>query len=99
MGMNPADFWPLSFRDWMLKQRGFFELRNQDYKTSWEQARMISYYSIIGFAKKGKIKRPQDLFKFDWEKQAVTYPTRDEMDYWVKKMGRYVDNQGRFFNA
>ena len=35
----------------------------------WEQARMIGYYSLL--ASGNKIKKPDDLFKFPWEKKEA----------------------------
>lgn len=95
MGMNPAEFWRMSFRDFRLKQQGFFELRNQDFKNGWEQTRFISYYSAIGFLKKHT--KMKDICRFEWEKAEVKFPTAEEMRFWTLKMGRYFNGK-EFYN-
>jgi len=95
MGMNPVDFWRMSFRDFKLKQQGFIELRNKDFKNGWEQVRFISYYAAIGFLKKHT--RMKDICRFEWEKEAAKLPTDEELRYWVLKMGKHFDGK-EFYN-
>jgi hypothetical protein len=96
MGMNPAEFWAMSWRDFQLKQRGFFELRNMDFRKEWEIARFVAYYSAAGFLKKGT--KLKDIVRFDWEKE-VKLPTKEEMRYWMLKYGKYLDENGNTYNA
>ena len=91
MGMNPAEFWSMSWRDFGLKQRGFFELRNAEYRTQWEQSRFVAFYSFLGMAKKNSLKRVTDLVRFDWEKDEVKLPTKEEMRYWLLKYGKTTE--------
>lgn len=96
MGMDPAEFWSMSWRDFQLKQRGFFELENERYKRSWEQARFIGF-TANGFRKKGS--KMTDLIKFDWEYKDVEYPTKEELRWNVLKYGKYLDENGKGYNA
>ena len=40
---------------------------NEAKKRTWEQARIISFYSFISFRGNGDIKNPEDLFKLTWD--------------------------------
>lgn len=97
MGMNPADFWAMSWRDFHLKRRGFFERETELFRREWERARFISYYSAIGFLKKGT--KMKHLIEFEWEKSDVRLPTKEEMRYWMLKYGKFVNENGEFYNA
>jgi len=99
MGMNPVDFWQMSWRDFKLKQRGFFERLNSEYRTSWEQARLMAFYSVSPYAKKGHLQTAKDLFIFDWEKEELPELTEEQMDYYLRKLGKFVDDKGNFYNA
>jgi hypothetical protein len=99
MGMNPAEFWAMSWRDFQLKQRGFFELRNMDYKSQWEQARMISFWSVRAMTSKRWPRKFKDLGEFPWEENDVKLPTKEEMRYWMLKYGKYLDENGNTYNA
>ena len=86
MGMNPVDFWQMSWRDFKLKQRGFFERLNSEYRTSWEQARLMAFYSVRPYAIKGHLQTAKDLFRFDWEKEELPELTEEQMDYYLRKL-------------
>jgi hypothetical protein len=79
----------MSWRDFQLKQQGFFKRENELFKQQWEQTRFISYYSALGFLKKHV--RMNDLVTFPWEKQDVKLPTEEEMRYWVLKYGKTTE--------
>jgi hypothetical protein len=64
--MSPAEFWQMSWRDFRLKQQGFFELENNRFRTGWEQARFAAFYSVQPWAKKGRMNKMTDLMRFEW---------------------------------
>ena len=97
MNLSPAEFWPLSFRDWLLKQRGFFDMKNAEYRDNWERTRMAAFYAIAPWNK--AIRTPQDVFRFDWEKVEHFELTEEQMDYFLRKVGKYIDKDGRSYNA
>jgi len=49
---------------------------NENYKNTWEQVRYIAY--VTAAISSDKIKKPQDLIKFDWEKIPETKITPEE---------------------
>ena len=97
MGMSPAEFWRMSWRDFQLKQQGFFEMKNEEYKLSWTQARFIAFYAASGFLKKGT--KMKDLIRFDWERDDAIELTDDQIQYWLNKVGHHIDKDGRGYNA
>ena len=40
---------------------------------TWEQARSLSYYTLLASPKKFKIKKPQDVYKFSWEQEVPRF--------------------------
>lgn len=90
MGMNPADFWSMSWRDFQLKQRGFFELKQTEIRTQWEAARMIAFWSVKAMTGRKWPHKFKDLGAFGWEQDDVKrLPTEEEIRYWVLKYGKY----------
>lgn len=55
----------MTYKEVMNYGAGYFK-RSED---EWKRARFIAFYSIIPHAKKGKIKKPEDLIKLpsDWQ--------------------------------
>jgi len=47
------------------------ELDDKVNKQSWEQTREICYYAFIAMRGNERIKEPEDLFRFSWEKKEV----------------------------
>ncbi len=92
MGMNPADFWQMSWRDFQIKQRGFFELKNQEYKRTWEQTRLLAFYAIKPHDVHRRFPTAKDLFMFRWEKPIYPELTPEIIDYWERKMGKTLTN-------
>jgi hypothetical protein len=40
-------------------------------RESWEQCRISCFYTVAAFG--GKVKKPQDLWEFSWEKKTVPH--------------------------
>jgi len=99
IGMNPADFWRMSWRDFQLKQQGFFELKNSEYKSEWERARFVAFYTLAPHDVKRRLHSYQDLIRFPWEKSEAVELTEEDYDYWLRKVGRFVDKDGKGYNA
>ena len=96
MRIDPGVFWRMSLRDWILTQRGFFNQQERQMQLSWEQTRMISYYSAIGFLKHNT--KITDIMKFPWEKEKEYEPyTEEEMRYILLKYGMQTDGE-KFYN-
>lgn len=88
----------MSWRDFQLKQQGFFEHENDRYKADWERARFVGFYAVAAWSK--GLKKPTDLVKFAWEKEAeVELPTKEDIRYWTLKYGKYIDKDGNSYNA
>jgi len=45
------------------------ERDTQEYRRTWEQTRAVSFYSLVAMQGTKDYKKPEDLFKFSWEKE------------------------------
>ena len=97
MKLDPAVFWRMSWREFALAQRGFFEMKNEELKSQWEQTRVIAFWSTKDT--KQSVRRPQQLFKLAWDDSEVKLPTKEDMRYWMLKYGKHIDEQGNSYNA
>lgn len=101
--MNPAVFWDMSLREWILTQRGFFELEELRLRGEWERTRWGSFWVLKSQTGKKWPHKVTDIIKFEWEKDEMEPEdyllTEDEMQYLARKMGRFTDRDGNFFNA
>lgn len=91
----------MSLKDFRLAQRGFFDKEQKRYQTEWEQTRFLAFYGLQPYAKKGRLRTPKDLVEFEWEKtkaKEVDLPTREEMEAFAKKNGRFITEDGKFYN-
>ena len=64
----------ISLRAFFNKLEGY-EKRQ---RVEWERARMISFYSVTAHVK--NIKKPTDLFKFEWEKDKPRELTERDLE-------------------
>jgi hypothetical protein len=68
IGIDPLYFWHSMSQDEVIAiMRAKSEAENEAKKRSWEQARIISFYSFIAFRGSKEIEKPEDLFKFSWD--------------------------------
>ena len=74
-------------------------MKNIEYKTDWERARLIAFYAVSPYAKRGSLHSVQDLFRFDWEKEDLPELTEEQMNYCLTKLRKFVDENGNFYNA
>jgi hypothetical protein len=91
----------MSLKDFRLTQRGFFNKQQNEYQSQWEQTRFIAFYGLQPYAKKGRLRTPKDLVEFEWEKikaKEVELPTREEMEEYAIKNGRFMTEDGKFYN-
>lgn len=95
MKLDPAVFWRMSLREWLLAQRGFFELKEAETKRSWEQTRMISFYAYKSNPnlRRNSLRRFSDIARFPWDGEAGNVPklSSDQLDYLLRKAGRFYD--------
>ena len=100
MRISPAEFWhEISYRDFILARRGFFETKDAEYKTSWEQARFMAFFSVTPHTKKGALNNMKDLVMFEWEKPEQVELTEEMMDYMLRKVGNKIGKDGVGYNA
>lgn len=63
-------------------------------RRTWEQTRLIAYYSVKPHVKRNTMNTVDSLFKFDWEKKKDAEVFKpDEMEYIIKKYGRFYDSE------
>ena len=101
IGIPPQEFWRMSLKEFRLTQRGFFERLKQERQTAWEQTRFMAFYILKPHAKRGRLNNFNDLVEFEWEKEArknVELPTKQEMEYFARKSGKFIDANGNFHN-
>jgi len=97
IGLTPREFWRLSVKDFRLIQRGFFEKQKSEMQVQYEVGRLISYHAIAPYMK-GK-KSIQQFMPFEWEKKTANVElTKEQQDYIEMKLGRFVDENGNYYN-
>jgi hypothetical protein len=96
VGLTPEAFWRLSWKEYELTLRGFFERQEAEARRDYEVARLVSYYSVAPYMKRKKTLK--EFMPFDWEKREVKLPTPEELEYMSKKFGRYTDGKGNYWN-
>jgi hypothetical protein len=64
IGIDPEYFWHKMSSEEMIAVHKSREMVDQ---ISWEQTRIISYWSIVAMHGNEKYKNPKDLFKLPWE--------------------------------
>lgn len=101
MGLSPKAFYNMSLKEWTMAQQGFFDMEEAKMRGEWERARWMAYVFLKPHDTKKNLHSVTDLVKFSWEKVEDGSDLLDDetMAYLARKMGRYVDNEGNFFNA
>lgn len=74
--MHPDELADYTLRDFFRKVEGFNQVKQQDYRNSYEAARLTSWMVISSLT--GKSTSPQGLLRFEWEKQQIK-PTREKL--------------------
>lgn len=71
------------------------------YKTSWEQTRWLAYLNVQPYLDKhSKVKSPEDILKFPWEKKerkAVDWEKIKELEKLFEFEGKQIENGIRRF--
>ena len=71
------------------------------YKTSWEQTRWLAYLNVQPYLdKNSKVKSPEDILKFPWEKKerkAVDWEKIKELEKLFEFEGKQIENGFRRF--
>ena len=62
--------------------------KDKSERAGWEQARMISFFTVVGMQGTGKIKSPKDLYTFPWDevKKKPKPMTREEAQQKIKQL-------------
>ena len=81
IGIDPLYFWDEMSQDEVI---AIYKAKEKEDQRSWEQARLISYYSVVAFRGSEQYKSPDDLFRFSWEKKEKRL-TKDDV---IKKLTR-----------
>jgi hypothetical protein len=83
--MTPDEMNQFDLRELFIKIKGHFNNLDETYKTSWEQARFVAYYSVMPHTAKNSQLKPTDLIKFDWDKKGkkrdLTFKDYDMMSF------------------
>lgn len=69
MGWTRDRFFNSEIDEFFKALIGFNELEIERQKVQWEQTRLMCFYSVAPHSK--NIKKPTDLFSFEWEKEQV----------------------------
>ena len=95
VGLTPGVFWCMSWREYELALRGFFEHESQEAKRALYNAQLTGYYAVKPYLKKGMTFERFAGIKKEREK---TLPSKEELRYMVKKMGKFIDKSGIGYN-
>jgi len=71
MGMEVAEFYLLTPRQFSNKMKGFTERENENRQDAWERMRFSTTALINVQLEKGKKISPEQLVKFEWDKKVV----------------------------
>ena len=75
--MNVDDFYDMLPREFWNKVDGFYELENMRQRSDWERTRWSTCLLLNIQLSKGKSLKPQDLGKFEWEKDTTKIDFED----------------------
>ena len=75
IGIDPLYFWDEMSQDEVI---AIYKAKDKEDRRSWEQVRLQSYYSIVAFRGTEQYKKPEDLFRFSWEKKEKK-STKDQI--------------------
>jgi len=67
IGIDPEYFWNRMSKDELT---AICKAKNEAGKTSWEQTRLICFWNVVSMNGFKVYKKPEDLFKFSWEKKS-----------------------------
>ena len=73
IGVSPSEFWRMTPHETWAAINSYYEVRDFEFKNSWEQTRWLGAYVYnSGWVKKGK--SPKELLTFPWESGAAASP-------------------------
>lgn len=90
MGLSYNDLYDLTPRSFSNASKGFFELRKEDIRTSWEQVRVIAHVTASPHLK-NKIKA-QELLPFPWDKENKKKRVKIASPEEIKKVIKSYEN-------
>jgi len=74
--MTADEFWNMTPREFYNKLDGFQQHEQQQFQNSWDQTRFIAFCALKEDGK-GRIRKPEDLMKFDWDKKGTIMSKSD----------------------
>jgi hypothetical protein len=85
------DFTPREFENKLV---GFEKLERQRNINEWEQFRLLAATLLTPHTKKGKGIKPENLWRFEWDKKAVQAPkmTKERLAYLQERSKRLNKN-------
>lgn len=70
-GVSPREFWRLTLKEFYLIQEAQIERWQIEQRDKWELARWQCFIMLQPQVKKGTLKKPQDIIKFEWETEKI----------------------------
>lgn len=67
--MSPESYLDCSWREIVCTVNGYRRRVREQSRVSWNQTRIISYFSAVPHVKSGSIRNPEALFKLDGDKE------------------------------
>jgi hypothetical protein len=61
MNMTPDEFWDITMRAFLLKQRGYLEAIEDEQIHGWNMTRVLACYTLKPHLKKGSKLQPKDI--------------------------------------
>lgn len=94
LGLNADEFWDFQYNELAMRYHAFRDKRDaqikHDYNITRWQVWMLLQPHID--SKKGGLKSPIDLVKFDWDEEAKVIPLKNELTEEQKKIIANMDN-------
>jgi len=88
VGLTPGVFWLMSWREYELTLRGFFERQNDEAERNLRNAQLTGYFAVKPYLPKGMTFERFAGIK----REAKPLPTQKEVNEMVRKLGKYYTN-------
>ncbi len=86
MGYTAGEFWEMTPREFWNAFSAYNQQRDESFRESWNQARMIGFWSMVLHSK--KIKKPSDIMKFHWDEKPFGLVSDEEKERIIKEANK-----------
>ena len=87
--LTPFALYSMTIHEFNNALNGARRVEEARAQKDYEIGRMVSYFSILGHTKKGKLNRPSDLMKFPWERTEQSAPKLEDVKKSRERLKRF----------